>query len=407
MNDRRIVTLGVLVVGLLLLAACGGGTTATPAETEVPVVVDTFSVIAEGRVVPVESVTLSFAAGGKVAETLVEEGERVEAGQVLARLEGREQLGAAVVAARLEFASAQKDLNDLLDAAPMMSAQAQLELANARDGLKDSEYRWRVQQEGNRVNGEVLAAEQANLVLAEEEVDDAERAFDKFSGRSKDDPSRALARSNLAAARQYRDSIQRRLNWYLGKPTEIDQAIIDGEVAVAQARMQEAERDWEARQDGPDPSELAVAQARFDNAEAQLAASEKALADLELRAPFAGVVANLAIKAKEMVSPGQAAVILADLSEWIVETDNLTEIEVPKIATGQGATVALDALPDVELSGEVVSISPFFELKLGDVTYMVKVKLARVDPRVKWGMTAVVTFDTPARADVLEPLNTD
>ncbi len=108
----------------------------------------------------------------------------------------------------------------------------------------------------------------------------------------------------------------------------------------------------------------------------QTTRAQAALAHLELRAPFVGTVAALKVKVGEQAAPGQPAATVADFSSWIVETDNLTEIEVVKIKEGQQTTVVLDALPDVTLQGQVIAISSLFEEKCGDITYTVKVALA-------------------------------
>ena len=85
-------------------------------------------------------------------------------------------------------------------------------------------------------------------------------------------------------------------------------------------------------------------------------------------------------------------VTLADFSQWYVETDNLTEIEVVDIAVGQAVTIVPDAMPEVELTGSVDTIADFFEEKRGDVTYTARVILDEVDPLLRWGMTVVLTF---------------
>jgi multidrug resistance efflux pump len=63
------------------------------------------------------------------------------------------------------------------------------------------------------------------------------------------------------------------------------------------------------------------------------------------------------------------------------------------VTEGQKASTVLDALPDVTLNGVVTSISPVFEEKRGDVTYTVTVELTNTDPHMRWGMTAVTTFE--------------
>jgi hypothetical protein len=85
--------------------------------------------------------------------------------------------------------------------------------------------------------------------------------------------------------------------------------------------------------------------------------------------------------------------VLADFSPWRVETDDLTEIEVPDVFVGQKATISPDALPDLELSGTVEYISGLYEEKRGDVTYTARILLDEDDPRLRWGMTVVVTFE--------------
>jgi hypothetical protein len=47
----------------------------------------------------------------------------------------------------------------------------------------------------------------------------------------------------------------------------------------------------------------------------------------------------------------------------------------------------------VTLKGEVESISSVAQLKSGDVVYPVKIKVTEGDPRLRWGMTAAVTFE--------------
>lgn len=395
----RTIGLPLLSIGGLVLAACGGGA-ATTEQAEVPVVIDAISVIAEGRLVPIEHVQLNFKSDGEIAEVFVAEGEQVRAGQILARLGEGARLEAAVLAARLELVSAQQALDALHESAPTMAAQAQLDLATARDELRKAEYKWNVQQEGLRASQSTINAAEAKLVLAKNQLDRAKAAFDSLSGRSKDNPARALALTELAGAQQEYDAALRNLNWFTGHPTEIQQAMLDAEVATAQARLQETERVWEDLEHGPDPNMVELAEARLANAVSQLDAAQAGVADLELLAPIAGTVARVSIKAGESAAPGQVAIVLADFSGWMVETDNLTEIELPNIAEGQLVAVTFDALPDLELPGKVTAISPLFEIKRGDVTYAVEIQLMQGDPRLQWGMTTVVTFQEPAIGSV-------
>ena len=398
MKDYRFahgVALSAIGILGLALAACNSDSNATE-QSEIPIVVDEFSIIADGRLNPIESVQLSFSAGGEILSVLVEEGDYVERGQSLALLADREQYEAAVAGARLELVSAQQALDALYENADTMAAQAQQAVANAREALRQAEYTWSVQQEGNRASESSINGAEANLVLARKRLDDAREAYSNTP--SNNDAGKALAQKNLSNAQRDYDAALRNLNWLTGKPTDIQQAMLDAEVAIAESQLASSQRAWEELQEGPDPDDIGLAEARLANAKAQLAAAEAALSNIELTAPFDGTVAGVMSKVGEMAAPGQPAIVLADFSSWIVETDNLTEIELPQVELGQSVAVSFDALSDVELAGRVTAIRPLFEIRQGDVTYAVKIALDEHDPRLRWGMTAVVTFGEPTAA---------
>ncbi|MDK1045247.1 MAG: hypothetical protein QGM45_06105, partial [Anaerolineales bacterium] len=260
--------LGILAVAL---AACSSNGNPTE-EGAIPIVVDDFSVIADGRLNPIESAQLSFNTGGEIGAVLVAEGDSVEKGQPLVRLANREQFEAAVAAAGLERIGAQQALDALYENADTMAAQAQQDVAHAREELRTANYTWSVQQEGNRASESSINGAEANLVLARKNLGDARDAFGRVSGRGDSDATKALAQKNLSNAQRDHDSALRNLNWLTGRPTEIQQAMLDADVAIAQAILGAAEREWEERKDGPDPGDVALAEARLANAEAQLAA---------------------------------------------------------------------------------------------------------------------------------------
>src|SRR5687767_6956253 len=85
----RNVALGLLLAALAaLLAACASGEPPLPAAQPTPAQTDG-AIVAEAKVVPAGHAALSFQTGGTVAEVLVQEGDTVAAGQVIARLDGR------------------------------------------------------------------------------------------------------------------------------------------------------------------------------------------------------------------------------------------------------------------------------------------------------------------------------
>jgi multidrug resistance efflux pump len=220
------------------------------------------------------------------------------------------------------------------------------------------------------------------------ELEDAQAEVDEKSDLDPDNATRKAAEEALEDAQQaYDDAVEAR-DGLRNQLSSAEQAL-----ALAGARLADAQRQADARANGPDPDELDLAQRRLDNARAQLAAAEAALADLELTAPYDGTVVSLSISAGEQVAPGQALIVFADYSSWYVETTDLTEMDVIQIHPGDSAIVVPDAVDSLELSGTVESINDAYRERSGDVLYTARLRLAERDERLRWGMTVAVTFE--------------
>jgi multidrug resistance efflux pump len=128
----------------------------------------------------------------------------------------------------------------------------------------------------------------------------------------------------------------------------------------------------------------------IDAAQARVAQAQAALDETVLLAPFDGMITEMTAHAGEIVSPGPRIASLADLTQWQVETDDLSEVDVVRVPPGAEVNITVDALPGVTLKGQVTSIVPRSIVKRGDVTYTVKVAISNPDPKLKWGMTAFV-----------------
>jgi multidrug efflux pump subunit AcrA (membrane-fusion protein) len=380
-----------LILSLVWLAGCQGNAPASPtaiAPTPTPVPV----VTATGQVVPRTWADLSLSIGGIVDEIAVGEGQTVHAGDLLMRLADREPLEAALAAAQMEQVAARQSLDEVHEQLDVVRAAAQSELANAREAQRAAEYKWTVQQQGNRASDDTIKAARARLVVAQETMEHLKDVYDHTPGRSSEDAGKAEALSAYLGAQANRDSAQRALNWYVGKPTAIQQAMLDADVAVAKARVAAAERALQDLQQGPDPDTLAQAEARLRYAEAQVAAAQAALADSELRAPFGGTVAAVLTREREWISTGQAILSLADLAHLQVETTDLNEIDAARVEVGAPVSVTFDALPEVEVAGHVVQVAPKASAGSG-VNYTVTVELAETPARLRWGMTAFVDIE--------------
>jgi multidrug resistance efflux pump len=363
------------------------------------------SLTVEGRLVPRQFVTLSTAISGQAVGLFVSEGDMVEAGTVLLRLGDEEQLNADLAAAEFELLSAQQALDQLDDNIGVELALAQKSLAEAEKTLAFAESRVSSLQRG--YSQDRIDQVYANMLLAELGLKRAKEDYARWQQKFNNGNNiiwqfikkrqfklllTALEKQIASAERRYQDSVQKYEDLKKGVDP-VDMAIAESDLAVAQANVAEAQKEVAILSNGPDPDLVAAAQARITAAETTLIAAQTALTDSELVAPIAGKVVDLNIKNGEWAESGQPVMVIADDSAWLVETDDLTEIDVPQVYLGQPVIVTPDALPDMELAGVVETIKDLSEEKRGDVTYTVTIRLDKSDPRLRWGMTVAVAFE--------------
>ena len=382
------VFMATLLMLALLLTGCSG-TGKTEPTPEVDFLANVSPIVSvTGVVVPAQWATLSIANNGVVEELFIVEGAAVSKGEVLLRLDGQERLQAARDGAALELLAAQRGLDDLTENWPAIKAQAELELARAQIALEDAQDD-RKNLGFRRASQNTIDELRANVILAKDAVDKAEDDFSWVEDSADDNPNRAYALTQLAQARRAYDRAVANLNYALGWPDPKDVSEADALLALAEARVQDAQRNLERVQNGPNPKDLEQAQTRLANAKSQLAAAEKSLTELSLRAPFAGTVSRLNVRLNEWVVPGQPLVLLGDLSHLQVETTDLSEIDVAQIKLGSQAEITFDALPNVAIEGRVIRISPKASEGAG-VNYTVVLEMDEIPNDLRWGMTAFV-----------------
>jgi multidrug resistance efflux pump len=344
-----------LLLVVLFTTACG--TTNTPAPTAEPEVEPArlSTVTAEGTLLPAPSVELAFAQGGVVSEILAQPGDVLVTGDVIAQLIGLETVHAELAAAQLELASAKKALNDLQNAGGAELAQAAIDLKDAREEYED-------------------AVDYLDYLHNEDKV-----------------PQTETRRILMQTWRGYYYRIKTK---HFKGPAPEDWIIeAENDLALDQAKMEELQRTYDRLKGGVDAEQLPVLEARLDAAHANVTAAEAALELYELRAPFDGILLSLDLAVGESVAPTSPIAFLADTSLWTVETRDLAEIDVAKVAIGDKATIELDAFPGEAFQGTVTEVDPVGREYLGDMTYKVTIALEEADPRFLWNMTATVNIE--------------
>jgi multidrug resistance efflux pump len=268
-----------------------------------------------------------------------------------------------------------EELIRLGDASDSRYAAAQFELVSAKQALTDL----------NSAAGTDLAQAVIELKNAKEEYNKAVDYLDYLRTEDKV-PQTELRRYNLiktwtgyAFRTKFKD--------FKG-PAPRDWIIeAENDLALKKAELNVAQQAYDRLRGGVDAEQLAVLEARLEAAEAGLAA-------FSVIAPFDGVVANLNAKLGGSINAGEPAVTVANFSQWLVKTTDLTEIDVVKLSEGQAVTVTLDAIPDVELNGTIVSVGHTYSENQGDIVYEVTILLTQAHPAMRWGMTAAVNFES-------------
>lgn len=393
---KKTIFVGLAVLAVLL-SGCGGSAQATPT----PEAVDITPVISvTGKVVPETWANVSAQIGGVVVEVLVRPGDTVTAGAALVRLDSTDaQLAVKQAEAALEAAQAQLAL---LQAGPrpgeIAAAQAQVAAAEAAVSQavaqRDQLAAGATEAEIAAARAQVAAAE-AQQRQAHEAHEQTMRCYDMPDGSKHCPllgPAEEQARYALEAANAALAAAQAQLDALLAGADDQRRAA-NAAVAAAIAQRDAAQAQLDLLQGGATPEEIAVAEATVHQAEAALAAAQATLERCEIRAPFAGTVGAVAVRAGELVAPGQPLVTLGDLSALQIETTDLDEINVARVAVGQRVTVTFDAIEGHVFAGRVVRLYPMAEPGAGGVNYTAIILLDELDPAIRWGMTAFVDIE--------------
>ena len=272
-----------------------------------------------------------------------------------------------------------------------------------------------------------VAAAQAQFVVLQETYDSVLNACFTPEGSDTEicpayGPIEEQVRAQLNAARANADAAQAGLDQLLSGATSGQRAAAGGGVVVAQAQKTLAEAQLELLLAGATPeqvrqAEVAVEQAKTRveianagvvqaeaavqqamsgviTAEAALETVQATLAKMILTAPFDGTIGRVSIDEGQIAGPGAPAVSVADLSGWLIETTDLTELDVAKVEVGSTVEISFDAIPGETLTGEVAKIASVSGVSQGDVVYQVTIDLAdTAGLPIRWGMTTFVDVD--------------
>ena len=242
---------------------------------------------------------VAFNNSERIAAVLVQEGDRVKQGQVLARLDTR----------RLEPQVAQS----------MAQAAAQRQVVTRlRNGSRPEE----------------IAQARANVVSAQADLVNAQSQYERLKNASAASAGRAVRQQDVDAAK--------------------------AALHVAEAKVAVNQKSLDLAVLGPRKEDIAENEARLRANEAQAALLQQQLADAQLMAPTDAVVRTRLMEPGEMASPQSPVFSLAITDpKWV--RAYVSETDLGKLNYGMSAAVSVDSFPKRRFDGWVGFISPVAE----------------------------------------------
>jgi len=303
-----------------------------------------------GSVVPIQTVNLSPKQAGKLAELLVEQGDRVTRGQIVARMDST-------------------NLIPQLDQAQAGAAASEANLVKLRNG--------------NRT--EDIASAQARVESARGRLEAARSRLALASSKT------SRFRDLQAEGAITRDRLDELLT---------DDRSAQADVFTAQANLTEATRQFEQSRNGTRFEDIAQAEAQLAQAVASIQSVEVQIEDTVIRAPFAGIITQKYASVGAFVTPTTTASLTnSSTSTSIVAIANgleiiakVPEIDISQIKIGQDVEIVADAFPTEVFKGKVRLIAPEAIIEQNVTSFQVRISLETGKDKLQSGMNTDLRF---------------
>ena len=448
-------------VAILLVAsgvvACTT-TTAPPRPNTAPVqrTSITSGVSATGSLTAITEQNLGFVTGGQLTAVNVKVGDRVTAGQVLATIDpfaAQQSLDQARGQLRTQQATLEKLNNspvvggsqDTLDQAQTILAKtraqadaqndaAETAVDNARRALSQAKKQLDKAEDAKKA---ACASSPAVAMLA------SSGSSSTTTSNTPSVPTMPTSGASSAACTSAQSAVASAKSGVVTAQNNLDAAKQQQDVTEASGRLAvaNAQQAVVSAQNALDsaasdrPSNISAQAGQVTAAQAAVDQAQRALDDTTLRAPVDATVSAVNGTVGEFVAPSSGTSALAPGTDatlpgtngtpsgaagaqavaspnrpggtQFMVLDNIdefqvvmayTETDASSIAPGQKVRLTFDAVPDLELTGSVLSVSPTATAISGVISYYVTVVLPTGDPRLKSGMTAqaeVLTKEIP------------
>ncbi|PSB35512.1 efflux RND transporter periplasmic adaptor subunit [Chlorogloea sp. CCALA 695] len=388
--------IGLLSAGILVSASTYWAINrqATPkldiASLTVPVVSSdvTLRISASGKVVPVQSVNLSPKNSGVLAQLLVEQGDKVEQGQIIARMDDS-NLQAQLSKARANLAQVRAQL------AEARAGTRPEEIAQSRARLNQSRAQLNQARTGNRP--EEIAQAQAQVEAARARVNLTSSRVQRnrnlaTSGAISQDTLDEVIADDRSAKATLLETQRRLIDLKSGSRTE--------EIDQKKAAVTELEQALQQLQNGSRPEQIDQFEASVAAAGSELKAVQVQLDDTIIRAPFSGIITQKYATVGAFVTPTTSASNTASatsssivaVSRGLEVLAQVPEVDIGQVKQGRIVEIVADAYPNQVFKGKVRLISPEAVVEQNVTSFQVRVILTTGQEQLKSGMNVDLTI---------------
>ena len=339
--------------------------------------------------IEVTDAEVSFKIAGLVQERLVNEGEMVQTGQPVARLESQDlQHEVAIKKAEVDAAAA--------DLAELLAGSRVEDIAESRAAVERAQSNLDELLAGSRP--EEIAASQATVDRARADMENLRVEMQRY---------KKLYQEGFASAEKYDkakadyEMAQAQVQQTLELLKLAEEGPRKEDIDQAQAALREAKERYKKVKKGPREETIDQARARLSKAKASLALAGTKLGYAAVVSPLTGVVLSENIEAGEYVVPGTPVVTVGDLvSVWV--RGYVNETDLGRVKLGQSVQVRSDTYPDKIYDGKISFIASQAEFTPKNVqtgkervklVFRIKVDIRNPGMELKPGM--------PVDADIL------
>jgi HlyD family secretion protein len=335
--------IGTVVAWRKLNAAVPVQTVQVQSPVAASATADQVILTATGYIIAAHKIEVASKVNGRVAWIGVDKGDRVQAGQILVKLEN-DEYRAQVLQQQGQLANLQAKLQeDLNGSRPEEIEKARADLNQSKADLTNSKIS--LQRTSELVK---------EGVLAKQSLDDAQAKYDGDAAKAA--------------------SLQRTL----------DLSVL-----------------------GPRKEEIEQVRGQIEQAKGALDYAQTQLDNTVIRAPVTGTILDRNVEKGEFITTGFVGdkgakgyiVTMADLNDLQVELD-ISQNDFPKLGPSQKGIITTDAYPDRKYQGHVEQVSP--EADRAKATVQVKVKVEKPDDFLRPDMNATVAFYNDAQSQPAE-----